>query len=206
MKTFYFLIFLLQVSKFGFSQPKTIKAYTGKAYSLNLSAQPISYLRDERDHKLKQSFDLSLSTKVGKGFYPTIGYTRIQKFYDYQSVKESTFNTNVLTTSFMTQKKFLTLKDLKAFPYCHTVFLSLLFGPEYNYAITQNRGYKGEVAIKLGFSLFAIRSGVRNRVFIWDLFYRKGLTPIIYNQWGRYKRDEIGVQFRLLKRQTYSFY
>ena len=82
----------------------------------------------------------------------------------------------------------------------------MLVGPEYNYALNQNENYKGEFAFKVGLSLFTCHSGVRSRVLIWDIFYRKGLTPILSNNLGDFKRDEIGIQLRILKRQTYSFY
>ena len=106
----------------------------------------------------------------------------------------------------MLQKKFITLKSYYKYPHCYAKFLSLLFGPEYNYALNQKNNYNGEIALKLGLSLFTIHSGVKSRVIIWDIFYRKGFTPILSNNLGDFKRDEFGIQLRILKRQTYSFY
>ena len=202
MKPFNFFLALLLAFKFGYSQPNSIKAYTGKAYSVNLSAQPLSNLKSDRVEELTQSFDLSVSRKVGNGFYPTLGYSRIQSV----TPTLNQLNSDVLTSAFLIQKRFITLKESRSFPFCYVRFLSLLIGPEYNYAFRQNNDYKGEFAAKVGLSIFSCHSGVHSRVLIWDFFYRKGFTPILNNQVGTFKRDEVGIQLRFLIRQTYSFY
>ena len=205
MKPYYFplfLIFMLNVN-FGFSQPNSIKAYTGKAYSVNIGAKPLSYLHSERKDELSQSFDLSVSRKVGNGYYPTLGYSRIQSVTNESN---NELSGDVITSAFLMQKKLFTLKELRTFPFCYSRFLSLLMGPEYNYALKQNRDYYGEVAMRVGLSLFNCHSGVHSRVFIWDFYYKKGFTPILNNQIGTFKRDELGIQLRILIRQTYSFY
>jgi len=206
MKSFYFFLVLLIASKFGYSQPNSIKAYTGKAYSVNLSAQPLSNLKSDRVEELTQSFDVSVSRKVGKGFYPTVGYSRIQSVIPTLNQTANQLNSDVLTSAFLMQKRFITFKESRSFPFCYVRFLSLLIGPEYNYAFRQNDRYNGEFAAKVGLSLFSCHSGVHSRVVIWDFFYRKGFTPIINNQVGTFKRDEVGIQLRFLIRQTYSFY
>ena len=206
MKSFYFFLVLLITFKFGYSQPNSIKAYTGKAYSVNLSAQPLSNLKSDRVEELTQSFDVSVSRKVGNGFYPTLGYSRIQSVTPTLNQTADQLNSDVLTSAFLMQKRFITLKESRSFPFCYVRFLSLLIGPEYNYAFRQNNDYKGEFAAKVGLSIFSCHSGVHSRVFIWDFFYRKGFTPILNNQVGTFKRDEFGIQLRFLIRQTYSFY
>ena len=52
-------------------------AYTGKAWSLGMSVQPVSSFYQKND-KLKinaLSSSIALSKKIRKGFYPTLGYT-----------------------------------------------------------------------------------------------------------------------------------
>ena len=207
MKTYFFSLFLVFMlnGNLVFSQPNSIKAYTGKAYSVNFSAQPLSYLHSDRTEEVTQSFDFSLSKKIGKGFYPTLGYSRIQSFTTLNR-QQNVLNSDILTSAFLMQKPFITLKESRSFPFCYVRFLSLLIGPEYNYAFRQNNDYKGEFAAKVGLSIFSCHSGVHSRVLIWDFFYRKGFTPILNNQVGTFKRDEFGIQLRFLIRQTYSFY
>ena len=68
---------------------------------------------------------------------------------------------------------------------------------------------KGELALKMGVCLFNSYSGTAPRNIIWDLYYRKGFTPIISydDQYGKqqFYKDEIGIQLRIILRQRYDF-
>jgi hypothetical protein len=196
-------------------------AYTGKAWSIGASIQPVtSFYQKNNSLKLNAlSGSFSISKKIFRGIYPTIGYT-------YSNSKETvdlnprTMDVNALNiidahsinSGVLFQKHLMVTQSRKISSGCFRQTLSLILAPEYNYmfinGLRTNKS-NGELALKMGVCLFNSYSGTAPKTILWDLYYRKGFTPIVsYNdQFGKHQfyKDEIGIQLRIIFRQRYDF-
>ncbi len=196
-------------------------AYTGKAWSLGISTQPISSFYQKND-KLKInafSSSVALSKKIYKGIYPTIGYTYSKSNEEVNSnprtLDVNSLNINdahSINTGVLFQKHLMVTQSRRISTGCFRQTLSLILAPEYNYMFTngiRTNKSNGEVALKMGLCLFNSYSGTAPKTILWDLYYRKGFTPIISyeDQYGKqqFYKDEIGIQLRIIFRQRYDF-
>jgi hypothetical protein len=198
-----------------------IYKYTGKAWSINTSLSPLSSIYDKVGNIQINNLSLSLgaSKMIYKGIYPTIGYTYNKSTISRNtSQREYLSNTSYnrvdihsINTSILIQKHLLTLQSKRINSVCFKQTMSIFFAPEFNYNITSSSNFqsKGDLSIKSGICIFNSYSGTRSRNIFWDIYYRKGLTPILTrieneNKQSLYK-DEIGFQVRVLFRQRYDF-
>ena len=196
-------------------------AYTGKAWSFSASIQPLTsfHQKSEKYQFNAMSGSIAFSKKIYKGIYPTIGYSYTKTNQDLNS-NSRTLNNNDLNfneghsinSGILIQKHLLITQSRKISTGCFCQSLSLILAPEYNYMFTNGpriNKSNGEFAFKAGFSLFNSYSGTRSKNIIWDLYYRKGFTPIVSfdDEFGKQQiyKDEIGIQLRIIFRQRYDF-
>ena len=197
-------------------------AYTGKAWSFSSSIQPLTtfYQKSEK-HKFNAfSGSIAFSKKIYKGIYPTIGYTFTKTNEEFNS-SNRVLNNNALNfneahsinSGILIQKHLLVTQSRKISTGCFCQTMSLIIAPEYNYmfinGVRSNKS-KGEFALKMGVCLFNSYSGNAPKSILWDLYYRKGFTPIVayddVNGKQQFYKDEIGIQLRIIFRQRYDFF
>ena len=196
-------------------------AYTGKAWSLGMSVQPVSSFYQKND-KLKinaLSSSIALSKKIRKGFYPTLGYTYTKSNEPFD-VNPRTLDVNALNiqdahsinTGILIQKHLLVTQQRRISSGCFRQTMSLILAPEYNYMFTNGSRINksnGEFALKMGVCIFNSYSGTASKTILWDFYYRKGFTPIVAydDKFGKqqFYKDEIGIQLRIIFRQRYDF-
>ncbi len=196
-------------------------SYTGKAWSISGSIQPLTTFRQKivKNQLNAMSGSINVSKKIYKGIYPTIGYTFTKTNQEVNS-NSRILNNNALNfneahsfnSGILIQKHLLVTQSKRISTGCFRQTMSLILAPEYNYMFTNgNRINKsnGEFALKMGFCLFNSYSGTAPRNIIWDVYYRKGYTPIVSydDQYGKqqFYKDEIGIQLRVIFRQRYDF-
>jgi hypothetical protein len=196
-------------------------AYTGKAWSFSGSIQPLTtfHQKIEKNQLNAMSGSIAISKKIYKGIYPTIGYTYTKTNQEVNS-NPRTLNNNALNfneahsinSGILIQKHLLVTQSRKISTGCFCQTLSLILSPEYNYMMTNGSRInksKGEFALKMGVCLFNSYSGNAPKSILWDLYYRKGFTPIVAydDQYGKqqFYKDEIGIQLRIIFRQRYDF-
>jgi hypothetical protein len=212
------IVLLLNVDFHAHSQ---IYAYTGKAWGFNTSLQPFTCLY-QKNAKLQCnaiSGSLAFAKKIYKGIYPTIGYS-FTKTAQEKNINTARIDGNAIgfttghsiNTSILIQKHLIVTQNRRIQSGCFHQSLSLIIAPEYNYMIidgNRTNVSKGEFALKAGLCLFNSYSGTRSKNVLWDVYYRRGFTPIIaYNDlFGKQEffRDEIGIQVRYIFRQRYDF-
>ena len=196
-------------------------AYTGKAWSVGGSIQPLTSFYQKSDKLKLNAFSgsIAFSKKIYKGIYPTIGYTFTKTNEGLNSsnrvLNNNTLNFNEghsINSGILIQKHLLVTQSRKISTGCFCQTLSLILAPEYNYMFTNGTRINkssGEFALKAGVSLFNSYSGTTSKNIIWDLYYRKGFTPIVSydDQFGKqqFYKDEIGIQLRIIFRQRYDF-
>jgi hypothetical protein len=217
-KVILLIVLLLNVYFQAHSQ---IYSYTGKAWGFSTSLQPFICLYQKNAKLQCDAFSgsLAFSKKIAKGIYPTIGYsftkTTQEKNTNGERIDGNALGFNVghsINSSILIQKHLLVTQSRRISSSCFVQSLSLILAPEYNYMfIDGNRTNvsKGEFALKAGICLFNSYSGTVSRNVLWDVYYRKGFTPIVaYNdQFGKqqFYKDEIGIQVRYIFRQRYDF-
>ena len=196
-------------------------AYTGNAWSFGSSIQPLtSFYQKNSNSKLNAfSGSFSISKKIFRGIYPTIGYS-YTKSNETIDLNTRVLDVNALNISdahsinsgVLIQKHLMVTQSRKISSGCFRQTLSLILAPEYNYMFTngsRTNMSKGEFAIKMGVCLFNSYSGTAPKTILWDFYFRKGFTPILtYNdQYGKqqFYKDEIGIQLRFIFRQRYDF-
>jgi hypothetical protein len=165
------------------------------------------------------SGSIAISKKIYKGIYPTIGYSYTKTNQDPNSTNRTLINNTLyfeeghsINSGILIRKHLLVTQSRRISTGCFHQTMSLILAPEYNYMFTN--GFRinksnGEFALKAGVSLFNSYSGTKSKNIIWDLYYRKGFTPIVSydDEFGKqqFYKDEIGIQLRIIFRQRYDF-
>ena len=197
-----------------------IYQYTGKAWSLNTSINPVSSVYDKVQNITINNFSaaIGVSKMVYKGIYPTLSYTYNKSNSSSISVNRENKSINTynggdfhtITSSVLVQKHLFTLQSRRISTGCFKQTMSLIIVPEFNFNLSPNRSYtsKGDFSVKAGVCIFNSYSGTISRNILWDFYYRKGITPsftLSMNNEQHLYKDEIGVQMRILFRQRYDF-
>ena len=197
-----------------------IYQYTGKAWSLNTAINPFSSTYDKVDNITINNISASIgaSKMIYKGIFPTIAYTYNKSTIsdDYiernntSNFKNHNNDFHSINSSILIQKHLITLQNRKIKSHCFKQTMSIFIAPEYNYNFTTNRSFepKGDFSVKAGICIFNSYTGTTSRNILWDLYYRKGITPSFkrLNSYEKsFYKDEIGVQVRILFRQRYDF-
>jgi hypothetical protein len=195
-------------------------AYTGSAWSFSSSIQPFTtfHQKSEKYQLNAISGSIAISKKIYKGIYPTIGYTFTktnEEINNRITIDNDALNFNIghsINSGILIQKHLLVTQSRRISTGCFHQTMSLILAPEYNYMFTngtRNNKSSGEFALKAGVSLFNSYSGTKSKNIIWDLYYRKGFTPIVSydDEFGKqqFYKDEIGIQLRIIFRQLYDF-
>ncbi len=196
--------------------------YTGKAWGISASIHPMTtfHQKSEKYQLYAMSGSIAFSKKIYKGIYPSVGYTFTKTNQEVNSnsrtLNNSALNFNEahsLNSGILIQKHLLVTQSRKISTGCFCQTLSLILSPEYNYMMTNGSRInksKGEFALKMGVCLFNSYSGNAPKSILWDLYYRKGFTPIVayddQNGKQQFYKDEIGIQLRIIFRQRYDFF
>lgn len=218
MKLVVFLLFTIVINMNFHSQ---YYERSKKNLGIYLNVNPLGTLAQKSDDFKMNTFSGSVGivTKIIPGVYPSIGYS-------YSKLNEPIiFNRNAAQlTSFQTLDASILLdtklikfnKGLRLTSTCHYFVLGLIVGPEYHYLLGNQRLHNqsyGEIGAQVGFSLYHHTSShtrkSRNKTRQYDVFYRKGFTPILStNITGtkeQYFRQEIGLRVRLIHHKVYNF-
>ena len=218
MKTVILITLILLVSCHSFGQ---VYERTGGNLGVYIAGQPISQLNEKplNTNLNNLSGSIGLIHMLEPGIYPSIGYTfnRAENITGIENAILPFQNAHILDASLLFDKQLLKLVNGKrVFGGCHYLSLGLIAGPEYHYMLgtraVQNESF-GEIAGQIGFSFYHFQKskgkGARSKTRQYDIFYRRGFTPIFSSTQNGIKsnlyRQEIGIRVRLIRHQVINF-
>jgi hypothetical protein len=165
------------------------------------------------------SGSLGIVHMVSPGIYPSIGYTlnSSQQVFSRQGVSFPLQQSHTLDASVLFDKQILKLLNgRRVLGGCHYLSLGLILAPEYHYMFgnsnLKNSSY-GEFATSIGLSFYHFQKSMRKKVKAntrqYDIFFRKGFTPILSvsdnGTETNYFRQEIGLRVRFIRHQVTNF-
>jgi hypothetical protein len=193
---------------------------TGKNFGAYLALNPFTHVKNETTSEAFHTFSgsVGLVKMVHPGIYPSLGYTFGRQVFSLERM-DSNFPVHAqhtLDASLLMDKRLAKLMNKRIKGVCHYLALGLIFAPEYHYMFgTADRpNYSsGEFAAQVGLSLYhhysSANKKARGRTIQYDLFFRKGFTPIFtaatQGGYHDFYRQEVGLRIRFIKHQVYDF-
>ena len=218
MKLVVFLLFTLVIKMNFHSQ---YYERSKKNLGIYLNVNPLGTIAKKTDGFKINAYSGSagIVTKIIPGVYPSIGYSfsKLNEPIIFNRSSAQLTSIQTLDASILLDTKLIKFnKGFRLTSTCHYFVLGLILGPEYHYLLV-NKGFNnksfGEIGAQVGFSLYHYTSShtrkSRNKTRQYDMFYRRGFTPILSTTILGTKeqcfRQEIGIRVRLIHHKVYNF-